>query len=141
MFNHTTLVGRVTQEPEAKRSSAGSFYHQIFVATDRDYITKSGERKRESDVIKVIVWNKEWIGTEIKSGDLVVVEGRLQNFVEVDAQSGKRYVMVELLAQYIRSITRYEAAGGKHRALARGEIGKSSFPQTSGGTDELDEQS
>lgn len=78
------------------------------VATDREWKDKvTGKWKLVYDYVTVIAWNQEWMRREIRKGDLLVVKGRLQSSHKTDPQSGVKYRQIEVLAEYIKSISRY----------------------------------
>lgn len=77
MYNHIGIMGRLTRDPELRRTSTGAACASFTVACDRDYRT-GGERV--TDFIDVVAWNKtaEFVCSYFKKGSPIFVEGRLQ---------------------------------------------------------------
>ena len=79
MKNLVYLIGRLTDDPEIKKTENEKNYGTITVAVQRDF--KNSESLYETDFIRCVLWNG--IATQVKEyckkGDLVGVKGRIQN--------------------------------------------------------------
>ena len=94
-YNQTTLIGRLTRDPEMKTLS--DIQKTWFtLAVDRSYTKDDGER--DTDFFQVVVWGKlaEICKNYLQKGRLVLVEGQFQNR-SYDKNGQKNYV-TELIA-------------------------------------------
>ena len=79
MLNHIVLMGRLTRDPELRRTGSGIAVASFTVAVDRDFADKqSGEK--ETDFIDCVAWRQtgEFVSKYFTKGRMIVVEGRLQ---------------------------------------------------------------
>ena len=79
MKNLVYLIGRLTDNPEIKKTENDKNYGTITVAVQRDY--KNSESLYETDFIRCVLWNgiAAQVKEYCKKGDLVGVKGRIQN--------------------------------------------------------------
>lgn len=79
MLNHITIMGRLTRDPELRRTGSGVAVANFTVAVDRDFADKqSGEK--ETDFIDCVAWRNtaEFVEKYFGKGRMAVVSGRLQ---------------------------------------------------------------
>ncbi len=78
MLNKIFIMGRLTRDPELRRTQSGTAVTSVSLAVDRDFKEKSGER--ETDFIEVVAWRgtAEFVAKHFAKGRMAVVEGRLQ---------------------------------------------------------------
>lgn len=90
MLNKIFLMGRLTRDPELRRTSNGTAVASFTLAVDRDYKSQSGEK--ETDFIDVVAWRSsaEFVSRYFAKGRMAVVEGRLQIRDWTDKDGGKR---------------------------------------------------
>ena len=55
MLNHIVLMGRLTRDPELRRTGSGIAVASFTLAVDRDYAPKDGGA-RETDFIDIVAW-------------------------------------------------------------------------------------
>ena len=74
--NSITLMGRLTRDPEVKRTSKDNSYCNFTLAVNRPKIKDS---QQEVDFISCTAWNKtaEVIESWLQKGDRLIVMGRL----------------------------------------------------------------
>ena len=91
MINRTVLVGRLTKDPELKRTSSDIPYARFTVAVNRTFAGPNGER--EADFIQCIAWRRqaENVSRFVKKGSLVGIEGRIQTGSYDDANGVRKY--------------------------------------------------
>ena len=89
MLNHITIMGRLTRDPELRRTGSGTAVTSFTVACDRDF-SKEGEK--ETDFIDCVAWSKtgEFVNKYFKKGSVVIVAGRLQIRAWTDKEGNKR---------------------------------------------------
>ena len=91
MLNHITIMGRLTKDPELRRTGSGVAVTSFTVAVDRDIANKeSGER--ETDFIDCVAWRQtgEFVEKYFSKGRVAVVSGRLQIRNWTDKEGNKR---------------------------------------------------
>ena len=79
MLNHITIMGRLTRDPELRRTGTGIAVASFTVAVDRDFADKQTGQK-ETDFIDCIAWRQtgEFVSKYFTKGRMIVVSGRLQ---------------------------------------------------------------
>ena len=91
MLNKIFIMGRLTRDPELRRTQTGTPVASFTLAVDRDFKDKStGERS--TDFIDVVAWRQtaEFVSRYFTKGRMAVVEGRLQIREWTDKEGGKR---------------------------------------------------
>lgn len=91
MLNHITIMGRLTRDPELRRTGNGIAVASFTVAVDRDFGSKeSGEK--ETDFIDCVAWRNtgEFVSKYFTKGRMAVVSGRLQIRGWTDQDGNKR---------------------------------------------------
>ena len=91
MLNHITIMGRLTRDPELRRTGSGVAVASFTVAVDRDFASReSGER--ETDFIDCVAWRQtgEFVSKYFTKGRMAVVSGRLQIRSWTDKDGNKR---------------------------------------------------
>lgn len=91
MLNHIVLMGRLTRDPELRRTQNGTAVASFSLAVDRDYSGKDGGEK-ETDFIDCVAWRNtaEFISKYFTKGRMAVVAGRLQIRPWTDRDGNKR---------------------------------------------------
>ena len=91
MLNRIILMGRLTRDPELRRTQTGTPVASFSLAVDRDFKDRStGERT--TDFIDVVAWRQtaEFVSRYFTKGRMAVVEGRLQIRDWTDKDGNKR---------------------------------------------------
>lgn len=90
MLNHITIMGRLTRDPELRRTGNGVAVTSFTVAVDRDI--KSGDGETDTDFIDCVAWRQtgEFVGKYFTKGRMAVVSGRLQIRCWTDKDGSKR---------------------------------------------------
>ena len=90
MLNHIDIMGRLTKDPELRRTGSGTAVASFTVAVDRDFKSDSGER--ETDFIECVAWRNtaEFVSKYFQKGSMAVVSGRLQIRGWTDKDGNKR---------------------------------------------------
>ena len=78
MLNKIIIMGRLTRDPELRRTGSGTAVTSFSLAVDRDFKSQSGEK--ETDFIDVVAWRStaEFVSKYFTKGRMAVVSGRLQ---------------------------------------------------------------
>ena len=79
MLNHIVIMGRLTRDPELRRTGSGVAVASFTVAVDRDFSGRDGG-ERETDFIDCVAWRQtgEFVSKYFTKGSMIVVSGRLQ---------------------------------------------------------------
>ena len=90
MLNKIIIMGRLTIDPELRRTGSGTAVTSFSMACDRDFKSQSGDK--ETDFIEVVAWKNtaEFVSKYFSKGRMAAVEGRLQIRDWTDKDGGKR---------------------------------------------------
>lgn len=90
MLNKIFLMGRLTRDPELRRTQSGTAVASFSLAVDRDYKDQDGQR--ETDFVDIVAWRStaEFVSKYFSKGRMAVVEGRLQVRLWTDKDGNKR---------------------------------------------------
>lgn len=90
MLNKIIIMGRLTRDPELRRTGSGTAVTSFSLACDRDFKSQSGGK--ETDFIEVVAWKNtaEFVSKYFSKGRMAVVEGRLQIRDWTDKAGNKR---------------------------------------------------
>ena len=91
MLNHIIVMGRLTRDPELRRTGSGVAVASFTIAVDRDFSPKDGGEK-ETDFIDCVAWRQtgEFVSKYFTKGRMAVVSGRLQIRGWTDKDGNKR---------------------------------------------------
>lgn len=89
-MNICILMGRMTADPELKKTPSGVSVTSFTVAVKRSYV-KQGE-DRQTDFIDVVAWRNtaEFISKYFRKGQMIAVQGSIQTHSYQDKQGNKR---------------------------------------------------
>lgn len=124
MLNKIIVMGRLTRDPELRRTQSGLSVTSFSVACDRDFKSQSGEK--ETDFIDIVAWRQtaEFVCKYFSKGRMAIVEGRLQIRDWQDNNGNKRR-SAEIVADnvYFGDSKRDGDGGGYMAALNMGAKG------------------
>ena len=91
MLNHIVLMGRLTRDPELRRTGTGVAVASFSIAVDRDFGSRETGEK-ETDFIDIVAWRNtaEFVSKYFTKGRMAVVSGRLQIRNWTDKEGNKR---------------------------------------------------
>ena len=91
MLNHIVIMGRLTRDPELRRTGSGIAVASFSVAVDRDF-GKNENGEKETDFIDCVAWRQtgEFVSKYFTKGRMIVVSGRLQVRSWTDKDGNKR---------------------------------------------------
>ncbi len=91
MLNHITIMGRLTRDPELRRTGTGIAVTSFTLAVDRDF-GKNENGEKETDFIDCVAWRQtgEYVSKYFTKGRMAVVSGRLQIRGWTDKDGNKR---------------------------------------------------
>lgn len=78
-LNRVQLIGNLTRDPELRYTPQGTAVCTFGLATNRQWVTDSGEKKEDAAFHKVVAWSKlaEICSQLLSKGRRVYIEGRL----------------------------------------------------------------
>lgn len=91
MLNKTVLMGRLTKDPELRKTPSGVSVVSFTLAVDRSY-TKQGE-ERQADFINIIAWRgtADFVAKYFTKGQLMALSGRIQTRSWEETNGQKRF--------------------------------------------------
>lgn len=91
MLNHIVLMGRLTRDPELRRTPSGLSCATFSIAVDRDF-SNSATGEKETDFIDIVAWRNtaDFVSKYFTKGRMAVVSGRLQIRSWTDKDGNKR---------------------------------------------------
>lgn len=90
MLNKIIIMGRLTRDPELRRTGSGTAVTSFTIAVDRDFKGQNGEK--ETDFIDVVCWRNtaEFVSKYFTKGRMAIADGRLQMRDWTDKDGHKR---------------------------------------------------
>ncbi len=78
-LNSVQLIGNLTRDPELRYTPTGTAVCTIGIATNRTWVTETGEKKEDTEFHRVVAWNKlaELCSQLLTKGSKVYFHGRL----------------------------------------------------------------
>lgn len=100
MLNKIFIMGRLTKDPELRRTQSGTSVTSFTLAVDRDFNGQNGEK--ETDFVDVVCWRAtaEFVSKYFTKGRMAVVEGRLQLRGWTDKE-GNKHRSAEVVADNV----------------------------------------
>lgn len=91
MLNKVFLMGRMTRDPELRRTQSGTAVASFTLAVDRDY-KDSSTGERATDFLDCVAWRQtgEFAAKYFSKGRMAVVEGSLQVRAWTDKDGNNR---------------------------------------------------
>ena len=101
MINKTILVGRLTRDPELRKTGTGKSVINFTVACNRQF----GDRD-EADFINCVVWNHtaDFMVNYLNKGALVGLEGRIQTGSSEDRETGKMVYTTDVVVDNLQAL-------------------------------------
>jgi single-strand DNA-binding protein len=111
MMNKVILIGRLTRDPELRRSNTGMAVCNFSVAVNRGFAGQNNEP--QTDFINCVCFDKqaENLSRYMTKGRLISVDGRIQSR-SYDNQEGKRVYVTEVVATNIQYLESKSATQG-----------------------------
>ncbi len=112
-MNKVILVGRLTKDPELKKTNADISVVQFTIAVNRTY-SRNGER--QADFINCVAWRglADNLAKFMRKGNQIGVEGQLQVRTYEDMNGAKRYV-TEVICENIHFL---ESKGSRENGFS-----------------------
>lgn len=100
MLNQIILMGRITKDPELRKTNNGTSVISFTLAVDRDFKDDSGNK--ETDFIECVAWRgtADFVAKYFGKGRMAAVSGRLQIRNWTDKEGNKRR-SAEVMAEHV----------------------------------------
>ena len=97
-MNHVSLLGRLTKDPEVKKTQSGTSVCSFTIAVDRRF--KNADGTREADFIPCVGWRQvaDIIGQYFHKGSRIGITGSIQTR-SYDGQNGKVFITEVLVSE------------------------------------------
>ena len=97
MINKAILMGRLTKDPELRRTNSGTPVCSFTIAIDNGY----GENKT-TDFVNCVTWNKtaEFVEKHFTKGKMIIVIGRI-SIRTWEGSDGKKNYATEVVANEV----------------------------------------
>ena len=119
MLNHIVIMGRLTRDPELRRTGTGVAVASFTVAVDRDF-GKNENGEKETDFIDCVAWRQtgEFVSKYFTKGRMAVVSGRLQIRSWTDKDGNKRRTAEVIADNVYFGDSKREGEGNAYAASA-----------------------
>jgi single-strand DNA-binding protein len=103
-LNKVFLMGRLTFDPELRRTAGGTSVTELRLATTRTWQGRDGERREETLFIDVTVWDRqaERCCQFLRKGSAIHVEGSLRTDTWDDKNTGEKRSKVRVHADRVQ---------------------------------------
>ncbi|MFQ5826645.1 MAG: single-stranded DNA-binding protein [Dehalococcoidia bacterium] len=110
-LNKMMLIGNIGNEPEMRFTPNGNPVTSFNIAVSRNYTTREGERRQETEWFTVVTWNRlaETCNQFLAKGRRAYVEGRLHTR-SWEGPDGQRRFRNEIVANRVVFLDRQAAA-------------------------------
>ena len=101
MLNRIVLTGRLTRDPEFKRSESDVGKATFTLAVDDTF--KNAEGERTTSFINIVVFNNqaESVAKSLRKGSLVGVDGRIRQRTFERKKDGVKISVIEVIANQV----------------------------------------
>lgn len=121
--NKVIMTGRLTRDPELRRTASDRAVTQMGIASSRRYKARDGEWKEMTAFVNVVAWGRqaETCAEFLRKGSAVFVEGRLSSR-SWETQDGQKRSTIEVNADRIQFLDR----------IAKPQVPEDQFVETGG---------
>lgn len=140
MINKVILVGRITRDPELRKTSTGLSTVRFTLACNRRFTNNQGGQ--DADFINCVAWRgaAEFMANYVKKGNQLGVEGRIQTRDYKDQTDRKVYV-TEVVCESVQLLeSKKDTPTPKQETQANIKVVEESNPYGEFGYDTLDIQ-
>ena len=97
-MNHVTLIGRLTADPELRKTQSNKSVTSYRLAVDRRF---KQEGQPEADFLSCVAWGNqaEFASKYLHKGMKIAIEGRIQTRSYDDKDTGKKVYMTDIIVE------------------------------------------
>lgn len=105
MINRVVLVGRITKDPELRKTQSGLSTVSFTVACNRRF--SGQDQQLQADFINCVTWRQtaDYMANYVKKGALLGVEGRIQTR-NYDDKNGHKVYVTEIVCDSVQTLVR-----------------------------------
>lgn len=102
MINNTVLVGRLTRDPELRKTQSGTSVVSFTLAVERRFKHQGQE---DTDFVQCVAWNHsaDFMAKYLDKGALVGIEGRIQTR-NYDDKAGNKVYVTEVVCSAVQHL-------------------------------------
>ena len=128
MLNKIMLIGNLGRDPELNVTAEGTPVTKFSLAVSRNYTTKSGERREETEWFNIVAWRQlaETCERYLHKGSKVYIEGRVTQRKYTD-KNGLERTSVDVTITDMEMLTPKSASSNSESYSAAG-VGDSNDP-------------
>lgn len=117
-MNKVILMGNLTRDPEMKQTQNGQPVTTFGIATNREWMTSGGERKKSTEFHEIVAWSKlaEICSQYLKKGKLVYLEGYLKTR-SWETEGGEKRFRTEVVVHDMIMLDRREGGDEEDKAI------------------------
>lgn len=99
-MNRVVLVGRLTRDPELRKTQTGKSVVSFTLAVNRKF-----SKEEQADFINCVAWNQtaDFMANYLTKGALIAVEGSIQSRT-YDDNTGKRVYVQEVVSESVNAL-------------------------------------
>jgi single-strand DNA-binding protein len=118
-LNKVFLMGRLTFDPELRRTPSGTAVSELRMATSRSWAGRDGERREETLFIDVTVWDRqaETCCQYLRKGSGIHVEGYLRVDTWDDKTTGEKRSKIRVQADRVQFLDSRRGDSGGDSAV------------------------
>ena len=133
-LNKVFLMGRLTFDPELRRTPSGTAVTELRLATSRSWTGRDGDRKEETLFIDVTVWDRqaETCCQYLKKGSGIHVEGSLRMDTWDDKTTGEKRSKIRVHADRVQFLDRRDSSGAGDDDFGGSSAGREPSPRRGG---------
>jgi single-strand DNA-binding protein len=134
-YNHVTLLGNLTRDPETRFTPSGTAVCQITLAVNRTWKDQNGEKKEECSFIDAVAFGRtaEVLAQYQRKGFQLLIDGRLKQDTWEDKNGGGKRSKIQIV---IENMTMLKFPEDGDKAPARPD--RTSQPDAKGGAAQPD---
>lgn len=139
-LNKFQIIGRLTQDPDARQTPSGKHVVTLTIAINRDTRDENGNKQQETTYLYVTCYGKigELAVQYLHRGREVFIEGRLTMRQWQDKQTGQQRSRIDLLAENMQFLgggvgsTAGQQGGGNYQRQQQGNRQDGGYTQNGG---------
>lgn len=126
-INRVVLIGRLTRDPELRKTQNGTSVCSFTLAVNR---RQNQDGTQDADFIQCVAWNKLADNIQLyqKKGNQLGIEGRI-NTRSYDNQQGQKVYVTEVVAENVQFLTPRNDFNGQNTLGVTNTYGTQSYAQ------------
>jgi single-strand DNA-binding protein len=103
-LNKVYLMGRLTFDPELRRTPNGTAVSELRMATSREFKGRDGETKKDTLFVNIVVWDRyaDNCCQYLRKGSAIHVEGSLKLESWEDKNTGEKRSQIKVQAERVQ---------------------------------------